>query len=264
MRLFRAVCEAVQYAHRHLVIHRDLKPSNILVRPDGTVALLDFGISKQLDSLDVPVDQTRTGLRFMTPAYAAPEQMRGGQTGVHTDVYSLGVVLYELLTGRLPFDIGRRTPGEAEAMILQHEPVKPSAVARRVAERSTDNLRRAIVSNASWADLDVLCLTAMHKDTHRRYRSVEALIRDVDHYLQGQPLDAQPDSARYRLSKFTRPAADLSRDAGSDGRYRHDRVLYGAFGRGPGCRDSAGRAYAADPAVYAQPLQRRRGRRRTG
>jgi serine/threonine-protein kinase len=204
MRLFRAVCEAVQYAHRHLVIHRDLKPSNILVRPDGTVALLDFGISKQLDSLDVPVDQTRTGLRFMTPAYAAPEQMRGGQTGVHTDVYSLGVVLYELLTGRLPFDIGRRTPGEAEAMILQHEPVKPSAVARRVAERSTDNLRRAIVSNASWADLDVLCLTAMHKDTHRRYRSVEALIRDVDHYLQGQPLDAQPDSARYRLSKFTR------------------------------------------------------------
>jgi len=202
MRLFRTVCEAVQYAHRHLVIHRDLKPSNILVRPDGTVALLDFGISKQLDSLDVPVDQTRTGLRFMTPAYAAPEQMRGGQTGVHSDVYSLGVVLYELLTGRLPFDIGQRSLGEAEAMILQHEPVKPSAVARRVAERSADHGRRTLVSRAAWADLDMLCLTAMHKDLQRRYRSVEALIRDVDHYLKGEPLDARPDSAGYRISKF--------------------------------------------------------------
>lgn len=202
LRLFRAVCEAVQYAHRHLVIHRDLKPSNILVRPDGTVALLDFGISKQLDSLDVPIDQTHTAMRFMTLAYAAPEQMRGGQTGVHTDVYSLGVVLYQLLTERLPFDLEQRSLGEAESIILHHEAVKPSAVARRVAERAPDHLRRAIVGRASWADLDVLCLTAMHKDPQRRYRSVEALIRDVDHYLKGEPLDARPDSAHYRVSKF--------------------------------------------------------------
>ena len=202
VRLFRAVCEAVQYAHRHLVIHRDLKPSNILVRTDGTVVLLDFGISKQIDSLEVPVDKTHTAMRFMTLAYAAPEQMRGGQSGVHTDVYSLGVVLYELLTERLPFDIGQRSLGEAESIILTHEPVKPSAVARRVAERAGDQARRSIVSRASWSDLDVLCLTAMHKDPQRRYRSVEALIRDVDHYLRGEPLDARPDSAGYRLTKF--------------------------------------------------------------
>ena len=202
LRLFRAVCEAVQYAHRHLIIHRDLKPSNILVRPDGTVVLLDFGISKQIDSLDGPADKTHTAMRFMTLAYAAPEQMRGGQSGVYTDVYSLGVVLYELLTERLPFDVGQRSLGEAESFILNHEPVRPSAVARRVAERAGDGARRSMVSRASWSDLDVLCLTAMHKDSQRRYRSVEALIRDVDHYLRGEPLDARPDSARYRLTKF--------------------------------------------------------------
>lgn len=200
--LFRTVAEAVQYAHQHLVIHRDLKPSNILVRQDGTVALLDFGISKQLESVDVAGDSTRTGLRFMTPAYAAPEQMRGGQSGVHTDVYSLGVVLYELLTGRLPYDLACRSPSEAEAMILQHEPVKPSAVARRVAARLADGSHPPSASKAGWADLDVLCLTAMHKDPQRRYRSAEAVIRDVDHYLKDEPLDARPDSLRYRFGKY--------------------------------------------------------------
>jgi serine/threonine-protein kinase len=200
--LFRAVCEAVQYAHRHLVIHRDLKPSNILVRPDGSVVLLDFGIAKQLDRLDRPVDQTRTGVRFLTPAYAAPEQVRGASAGVHTDVYSLGVVLYELLTGHLPYDVADRSPREAESIILEHEPVRPSAVARRVAEQSGDATRRTDVGRAAWADLDVLCLTAMHTDPQRRYRSVEALVRDVDHYLAGAPLDARPDSTAYRVSRF--------------------------------------------------------------
>ena len=102
LRLFRDVCEAVQHAHQHLVVHRDLKPSNILVKSDGTVKLLDFGIAKQLESLDGRGDQTRTALRLMTPAYAAPEQIRGGRIGIYTDVYALGVVLYELITGRLP------------------------------------------------------------------------------------------------------------------------------------------------------------------
>ena len=101
------------HAHQHLVIHRDLKPSNILVRDDGTVKLLDFGIAKQLEQLD-EADRTQTGLRLMTPAYAAPEQVRGDPVGVYTDVYSLGVVLYELLAGRLPFDLSTRTPGEME------------------------------------------------------------------------------------------------------------------------------------------------------
>jgi serine/threonine-protein kinase len=129
LRLFRKVCEAVQHAHRHLVIHRDLKPSNILVTPDGDVKLLDFGISKRLDGSDRLTDQTRTGLRLMTPAYAAPEQLRGGRPAVDTDVYSLGVVLYELLAGRLPFDLLNRTPSEAVSIVAEQMPDKPSAVA---------------------------------------------------------------------------------------------------------------------------------------
>ena len=164
LRLFRAVCEAVQYAHGHAIIHRDLKPSNILVKSDGAVGLLDFGIAKQLDDLGQPVDRTRTELRLMTPAYAAPEQLSGERVGVFTDVYALGVILGELLAA----------------------------------------VRTGSGSKASWADLDVLCRTAIHQDTARRYRSVEALIRDVDHYLAGEPLEARPDNWRYRFGKFVR------------------------------------------------------------
>jgi serine/threonine-protein kinase len=152
LRLFRAVCEAVQHAHRHLVVHRDLKPSNVLVTADGAVKLLDFGIAKHLDTMDV--DQTRSGVRLLTPAYAAPEQVAGGPIGVHTDVYGLGAIVNELL-------VGRRTK-----------------------------------------DLDVLCLTAKHEDPARRYPTVEALIRDVDHYLKREPLEARPDSLGYRTRKF--------------------------------------------------------------
>src|SRR5271157_1908271 len=107
LRLFRAVCEAAHYAHQQAVIHRDLKPSNILVKDDGSVRLLDFGIAKRLESLGESGDQTIAGLRLMTPAYASPEQMRGEQVGVQTDVYSLGVVLYELLAGRVPFNLSK-------------------------------------------------------------------------------------------------------------------------------------------------------------
>lgn len=204
LQLFRSVCEAVQYAHQHAVIHRDLKPSNIFVKPDGSVRLLDFGIAKQLESLDVPVDQTRTGLRLMTPAYAAPEQIRGERVGIHTDVYALGVVLYELLAGRLPFDLSNRTPRQAETIIVEHEPERPSTAAQQESEKPGATTPVLSASKASWADLDVLCLTAMHKGTQRRYRSVEALIRDIDHYLQGEPLEARPDTTRYRLGKFVR------------------------------------------------------------
>lgn len=200
LRLLRDVCEAVQYAHSRAVIHRDLKPSNILVQSDGTVKLLDFGIAKQLDQSDSPLDRTRTGLRLMTPAYAAPEQIRGEQAGVYTDVYALGVILYELLAGTLPFDVANRTTGEIERMILEQEPEKPSLRARRQS-KSGGALQ---ASRASWADLDVLCLTAMHKDPQRRYGSVEALVRDIDLYLTGEPLEARPDSLRYRVGKFVR------------------------------------------------------------
>jgi len=165
--LLRSVCEAVQYAHQHAVIHRDLKPSNILVKSDGTVRLLDFGIAKQVQDLDTEaVDRTRTSARLMTPAYASPEQVRMEPTGVQTDVYSLGVILYELLTGHLPNGEG---PG-----------------------------------NVVGSDLDVLCLSAMHQDLGRRYQSVEALIRDIDHFLKSEPLEARPDNLAYKLGKFVR------------------------------------------------------------
>lgn len=170
LRLFRDVCEAVQHAHRHAIIHRDLKPSNILVTREGRVKLLDFGIAKQLGG----DDRTKTGVQLMTPAYAAPEQIRGEATGIYTDVYGLGVLLYQLLSGKTP-------PGG-----------KPSAAGYVAASR------------AEWSDLDVLCLTAMHAEPGRRYGSVEALIRDLDHFRKGEPLEARPDGWGYRTSKFVR------------------------------------------------------------
>ena len=190
--LLRRVAEAVEYAHGQAIIHRDLKPSNVLVTSEGMVKLLDFGIAKQLDHPHEPADPTITGLRMMTPAYAAPEQFRGERGGVSMDVYALGVILYELLAERLPFDLSASTPAQAERMIVESVPEKPSALHALAASRN------------AWADLDVLCLTAMHKDVTRRYRSVEALIRDIDHYLKGEPLEARPDSISYRLGKFVR------------------------------------------------------------
>ena len=209
LNLFRSVCEAVQYAHAQAVIHRDLKPSNILVKSGGAVRLLDFGIAKHLESADAPADATRTAFRFLTPAYASPEQIRGDRIGIQSDVYSLGVILYELLCGRLPFDVSNRTPTEAQAAILEGDPPSPSTIASgnaasKQAGAASDHaaLRPESIGRAQWADLDVLCLTAMHKDPERRYQSAEALIRDIDHYLRHEPLEAQPDSLRYRMGKF--------------------------------------------------------------
>jgi len=197
LRLVREVCDAVQYAHQHLVIHRDLKPSNILVTTEGHVKLVDFGISKQLDGAGGALTHTMTGLRLMTPAYAAPEQIRGDRVGVHTDVYSLGVILYELVVGHLPFDFSTRTPAEAETIIVEQDAPRPSAVAGK-------SPLLAGLGRTARGDVDVLCLTAMHKDVARRYQSVEALGRDVDHFLNGEPLEARPDDLAYRTGKFVR------------------------------------------------------------
>lgn len=185
LRLFRAVCDAVNYAHRHLIIHRDLKPSNILVAAGGSVKLLDFGIAKQLAETDSDTDVTRTGMRALTPAYAAPEQIRGEPVGVYSDVFSLGILLYELVTGKRPFDVPAAASAVIRAAAFDREPPRPSG-----ARKNTD--------------LDVLVLTALRADPARRYASVEALIRDLDHYRNGEALDARADAVGYRLAKFSR------------------------------------------------------------
>lgn len=177
LKLFRSVCEAVQYAHGQEIIHRDLKPNNILVERDGTPRLLDFGIARQLQETDEPNDRTQPGLRFGSRDYGAPEWLQDGVVGFYTDVYSLGVILYEMLTGRVP------GPGDPE---------RPSVGARRL----------SALSKAAWRDLDVLCLKVLRQEPLQRYQSVEALIRDIDHYLEQEPLEAIPNTIRYRLGKF--------------------------------------------------------------
>ena len=190
LRLFRSVCEAVQFAHSQAILHRDLKPSNILVKENGEIRLLDFGIARQLDETGEDVAQTRTGLRLATPEYAAPEQLQGKPAVVQDDVYSLGAILFELLTGRRLSSPAGSLPGPDAAAQAE----KPSSYARA----------RFPASKSTWNDLDLLSATAAHADPQRRYSSVEALIRDIDHLLQNEPLDARPDDLGYRLSKFVR------------------------------------------------------------
>lgn len=192
--LVRAVCRAVQHAHAHAIIHRDIKPSNVMVTPSGAVKLLDFGIAKQLDSEDPDAERTRTGYRMLTPDYAAPEQFTGGAVGVQTDVHAIGVLLYELLALRLPW---AATPGGSDpAMALQ----------RREAADLSELARRGPMApgRAQWRELDVLVRTALHQDPARRYPSVEALGRDIDHYLAQEPLEARPDTLRYRAGRLVR------------------------------------------------------------
>jgi serine/threonine-protein kinase len=199
LNLICRVCEVMQYAHSHAIIHRDLKPSNILVTESGAVKLLDFGIAKQLNSEEPQQSRTVTGLRMMTLDYAAPEQLAGKAVGVYTDVYALGVLLYELLTGRLPQRDNSIGSDVAISKPDQGEIEKPSSLVRRESPE-----KRAQLSKAEWADLDVLSLKALEPDPARRYRTVDALNRDLDALLQGRPLEARPNKLSYTIGKFAR------------------------------------------------------------
>lgn len=201
VRLFLQVCAAVSHAHTNLIVHRDLKPSNIMVTPLDEVRLLDFGIAKLLDTPDSP-ENTRTGLRTFTLHYAAPEQIRGEPVTTMTDVYSLGVVLYELLADQKPYQLKRPSDAQWEEAILNVDPVRPSQLIQRNLEGMGNPaaMRRRMHDVAG--DLDNIVLKALAKKPEQRYPSVEALALDLQRHLEGKPVHARPQSAAYRLRKY--------------------------------------------------------------
>ena len=226
LELFRKVCSAVSHAHQNLVVHRDIKPSNILVTEDGTPKLLDFGIAKLLHpdwSLDTN-EATATMFRVMTPEYASPEQVRGLPITTASDVYSLGVVLYELLSGERPYKIDSRLPDEAARIVLTAEPIKPSSVVsfESKAKGSTSNVltdekndppttngerktnpKSKIPNPKSLkGDLDNIVLKALRKEPERRYPSVQEFSEDIRRHLAGLPVTATADTTFYRCNKF--------------------------------------------------------------
>jgi eukaryotic-like serine/threonine-protein kinase len=186
--LFTRVCAAVQHAHRNLIVHRDLKPGNILVTPDGQPKLLDFGIAKVLDQEDS--ESTNATIPIMTRQYASPEQIRGQRINTASDVYALGLILYELLTGVRAYELKDMPAGDAERHICEIDPPEPS---RQAPREIAAQLR---------GDLDRIVFMALRKEPERRYHSVEALSADLERYLQGRPVSAQNDTWAYRASKF--------------------------------------------------------------
>ena len=200
--MFTTVCAAVHYAHQNLVVHRDLKPANILVTADGSPKLLDFGIAKLLALGPGPgTAPTATLLPMMTPEYASPEQVRGGAVTTASDVYSLGVLLYELLTGRRPYTLRTDSLEEIVRSVCETDPQPPSSVARTHAATGEGTRARPSASELR-GDLDTIVLKALRKEPARRYLSVLELGEDVRRHLDGRPVRARPDTLRYRAGKF--------------------------------------------------------------
>ncbi len=210
--LFEKVCSAVHYAHQNLIVHRDLKPSNIVVTINGMPKLLDFGIAKVLSPEgDAPAHTvTEPGQRFITPAYASPEQIRGERVTTASDVYALGVVLYELLTGHRPYLTDSRSVHEIERLICLDEPTKPStAVTRGPApdahgSQSVGSMPQKRLARKLAGDLDNIVLMALRKEPQRRYGSVEQFAEDLRRHREGLPVVARRDTIRYRGAKFVK------------------------------------------------------------
>lgn len=219
--LFQKICSAVNYAHKNLVVHRDLKPSNILITQDGNPKLLDFGIAKILkdENSTGPAEDTVTQIWNLTPDYASPEQIKGEKITTATDIYSLGVLLYKLLTDRHPYTIKSYLPAEVTRIVCETEPEKPSSIVRSAEQPGsppgegnkasevtdgTNKNEKGKLSKKLAGDLDNIILKAIRKEPDRRYSSIEQFSEDIRRYLSGLPVIARNDTLTYRTSKFVR------------------------------------------------------------